>query len=284
MAEPISIQTAVANAMQEQINASTANKQESTEEITTSNKSSEETSENNDSAESTTKGTSTETSENVIEVDASPEEINQALALMKNMTNPETQRQFVENMAQQLGIIQKETGASKTEIKNQTLDILNKHLGEENSYLSEQLAGAIDELLDIKVNKPLSQTKLEQKAQEVKTEVDRVYEKMSTAHSDFQALEPKIVELMAEISPGPKATMESYLERLYNIAKGNSPVVDVKKEANKQTAKTIAKITKNAKETAKNVSSDVDEARVQKGSHRPTAREAVLNAMKDLTK
>lgn len=249
--------------------------------------------ENQDQAESkleskTSLGETTDEStqdDEVVESDLTTEEIQEATLLYKALKDPSQGRNVVENLARQAGFLAEKTGVTKTEAKDFVLEILKEELGPENEDLAVKFGPAIKKILDTALPsavKPVQDRLLEQEAQQAEQLINNTIDNFFAQNEDAKTHEKRMVELMGKIQPNG-ISMQEYVEMIYNLASGKQAKTSTKTStdnANK-TAKIINRISKNAKEAAKTVSSDVDETRVKAGSHRPTAREAVMQALEE---
>lgn len=220
----------------------------------------------------------------VIEVPESEEEIKQALNIYRTLSNPAQASNYIAELAKTVGLQIKTADVPVTaKVATQTvIDVLREALGEENEDLALKLAPALDKLITQEIKKPLEQLTHEQAAQQVKVEIDATFVKLAAELPDFNKLQNEMTALMADLQPGVKSSPESYLRQLYKLA-GGTPAKAVETKTSEKNskispAKLVEKLAKNAKETNSNVSSDVDESRIVKQSHRPSIREAVLAA------
>jgi hypothetical protein len=224
--------------------------------------------------------------ENVLEVSESQEQIQQALNIFRTLNDPSRAGDFIAQLATTAGIAIKESATPvSTKVAAQTVtEILRESLGEENEDLVLKLAPALEKLISQEVKKPVAQLSMEQAAQQVKVQIDQVFDKFSATLPDFNKLQNEMNDIMQNIKPGPNTSMEKYLLSIYKLAGGTMPVEKSSKENSKVSpAKLVTKLVANAKETKQNVSSGVDESRVVKQSHRPSIREAVLSAAQTLS-
>jgi len=236
--------------------------------------------------------------EPVVETNHTPEEIQRALQIYETLTDPSTQTDAIKFLAEKAGLI-KAAGGTTHEAVETITDILKAELGEDNAFLADKLGPAIEKILNKTIQPKISKVEFDRRVADVSNEVNSTYSKLAKEFSDFESLDAKMTEMMQVIQPGPKTSMEEYLRTLYRLVGGkgqeaqakssssNSSAAktgaDNKTESAKKTQEVVEKIKKNAEEAKKQVSSDVDEATIQRGKQRPTAREAVLAALNEIT-
>lgn len=221
-----------------------------------------------------------------VEITETPEQLQQALNLYRTLTDPKASRDFVAQLAKDVGLEIKDTRITPEVATKTIVDKLKESLGEENEDLALRLAPVLEDLLKDAV-KPTENLKLDQQIKEAQNEVNTVFEKLSKELPDFDKLASEMDTIMKEMAPAKGVQMEKYLRQIYKLAGGTvssstSSEKVIKQDTKVNKLKEIEKISKNAKETKQNVSSDVEEDRTTKALERPTAKQAVMMAVREL--
>lgn len=287
---PITLKQAVANAAQT-LSSETENSNESSTENEVSDKKTEKSTvkaEKVDKQESKSDEVGSTTSD--VEIAETPEQLAQALNLYRTLIDPASAKDFVAKLAKDVGLEIKGSETTVKEVTKSVVEQLKTALGEENEDLALRLAPVFENLLKDAV-KPTESLRLETQIKEAKQEVDDTFSKLSLELPDFDALASKMDEVMKEMAPAKGVSMEKYLRQIYKLAGGTEKTKDSEKTSSKTSEKTSAKnevkkvinkITQNAKETKQNVSSDVEESRITNALERPTVKQAVMMAVKEL--
>jgi hypothetical protein len=214
-----------------------------------------------------------------VEVEATQEEIANALQILRALENPDSRAKLIESMAKNAGYDLTKKAEQKALIRD-TKQILREKLGESYDLLSgDGLSAALDELVEQKV-KDLTKPVLDEFSRAQQTENER---KGNQAMDDFfkrnniiskEDREKTAAGMLKkmEIMPATKTTpIDEYLDDIYLLVnKGKSEARTV--------AKTVEKITRNANERHSSGEGTGNDDRIKTGSHRPSLDEAVRAA------
>ncbi len=241
-----------------------------------------ETVETIETTEVATEAQPTETTEEV-EIEATVDEINSGLTLLRTMQDPQKRDEFIAALLKGSGV-KTETKAEVAQVKRDLKAILKEKLGDNNyelvagDLLSEALDAIIAGEIDAKV-KPLQDKLNETTAAHHKRQADEAMDKFFTKNkiekSAREAVADKMLRKMQVMPATANANVDDYLDDIYTLVKGSG-------ETSKAgVAKTIAKITKNAKEATKvsGESAGVGETTVKVGARLLTLDEAVRLAV-----
>jgi hypothetical protein len=219
-----------------------------------------------------------------IEIDASPEEIRNALNIVRALSNKDTAAATMEDLAKITGY-KLET---KTEVKKFERDVksvLKEKLGDAYDLLSgDKLAEAFDALLEERVGaitKPvLDRIESSERAaheQKANAAMDALWSRNNvTDKGQREKLSGKMVEKMKALPAGPGTDVNAYLDDIYALVTRDT-------EAARTVKKTVTKIKQNAQDvsrTSGDGSGDNQETRVKMGSKLPSIRESVEAAFR----
>lgn len=223
-----------------------------------------------------------EDEDNIVEFDASPEELRNALSLFRSVGNPETRKAALEQIARAAGI-KLETKADEKKLVTDINGILKETLGDSYELLSgDKLALAFEKIVKGEVDKvvnPLLE-KLSQREQ-----VD-IQQKADGALADLwkrkEITDPKkreeisglMTKKMKSLPPGDGISANEYLDDIFALVSSGD------NEARKVRDK-MTRIRTNAKETDR-VSGDggVEDKRVKTGSKVPSLNESIAAAFR----
>lgn len=256
-------------------------KGEGTESTAGSDTTESETGESSDSESSSGTGTATEKAgDEVVEIEASAEEVNNALAFYRSLGKPETRDKTLQILAAQAGYdLNKKSEAEQ--FAKDTKALFKEELGDAYDLLNgDGLANAVDKLIANRINeatKPLTDklTLAEVRAEEAKvtTEMNAFFKAHNIKEADRDAVAMKMTEKMRSLPPGPDINVRTYLDDIYSLTHPSEKSArDVKK--------VITRIKENASEL-KNSGSTADESRIKKGPGKlPTLEESVNAAFR----
>lgn len=195
-----------------------------------------------------------------------------ALNLFNALKNPETSGIVIKQLAELAGL---EIGVKKDAAKlTKTISqIISEELGEDNSILAEKLGPALEKIIAKAVEdqvRPMQETISEQKRTEFATRIDKTFETINIESKGLsKKLEPRMVELMDQIQPGPKTEPEAYIRHIFTLAKSDFDEAEQVKAQN---------VKRDKNKASSHVPTGVNAERVKSGSKLPTIREAVLAA------
>lgn len=233
----------------------------------------------------TDKGTKKEDTEGeddgVIEIDASPEEINNALALFRSIANPQTRSAALAEIARNAGI-KLETKADETKLAKDVATVLKEALGDSFELLSgDKLAVGLERIIKQEAQKlldPVLSRLNEAEATRYKGEADNA---LSELWKRQKIDDPKVREQISgkmlakmKVMPASKdANANEYLDDIFALVhKGDSD--------SRQVRDKITRIKTNAKETQRVSGEGGDEKRIKTGSKLPSVHESVQAAMR----
>ena len=122
------------------------------------------------------------------EEEIDPLALREAQNIARLLKDSEQSVEFVRYLAKQAGLLEKEEGVTKKEAVQTTVDILKESLGDEYSFLADRFAPAIEKLLKSTVEREVGAVReslLEREKQEVRTEFDRAWDKVSEDFDGF---------------------------------------------------------------------------------------------------
>lgn len=250
--------------------------QENKDETKSEAKSSEESSETpkSDSEESNV--------ETEVETSGDPE-IEEAVNFYKALRDPAQQRQIISELAHRAGLLK--PNETLTVEKQKTFnDLISETLGEEYPDLKDKMTKLFD-AYDAHHNEELNRVKGQLQQEKIQQQVEAFDNEFSTFIKENKvtdALAAKMLKEIEELPPtvgkeGKRIPLTKYLEKIHRLAGGSSNTVV------EDAVKRHEKIEKNLKDRPKNLSSDVDESRLKRGSALPSVRESIAAAAKGIT-
>lgn len=228
-----------------------------------------------------------------LEVETTPEEIRNAINLLRTLSNPETAQATFEMLAKQGGY----DLTKKAEVKQLVRDsktVLREKLGDAYDVLGgEKLAEAFDEILADRVSKatkPLEDNArlAAQQANEQKADMAMkaffTRNEISTDNAVREELASKMMAKMQKLPPAQGIDVNEYLDDIYTVVgKLEEPAV-AKTKQTEMTTEVAKRINKNLKEKIPSAEgSGVDDHRVKQGSKKPSLDESVRAAFEGKT-
>jgi hypothetical protein len=145
----------------------------------------------------------------------------EALRLYKALKDPKAGPAVLAALAQQAGLLGKNTPETKTEVreaKKAIKEILKDSLPENMKFLADQLGPAIEAVFE--QEREEQQEKFQQiEIQRVESQVVAAYERLSKeTKGESKRLEARMAEIATQISPAPELTVDQYIRYLYQIA------------------------------------------------------------------
>ena len=174
------------------------------------------------------------------------QQITEAKALYKLLSDPATQKETLTILAQRAGI---ELGGKPPETKKEekavikkTVEILEEALGKDLAWLAPKLAGAFDKMRE--EDRATTQKELDKlSANQVTKEVDTAYETLAReTKGESRKFESKMVGLADKLYPAPGMSVMEYVRHLYTIASASGE----QKSAKQRLAEKINKNSKDA--------------------------------------
>lgn len=208
-------------------------------------------------------------------------EIQEAVEFYRALRDPAQQKEIIRDLASRMGILQPE---QKMEPKDEkTLNtLLEEVLAEEYPDLKPKLTqifGKIQKDNDEKIES-LRREISQDKAEQARTRFESEFGTFLTTNKVDDSVASAMLKEM-EILPPPvggksKITLTQYLSKIHKLA-----TVDHK--TNTQALQKNERRESNRKETPGNLSSEVDESRIKRGSKLPSLRESINAAADGIT-
>jgi hypothetical protein len=200
-----------------------------------------------------------------------------AVNLFNALKNPETSGPTLRHLADLAGLDLAKR-QDKTELKKSISQIVAEELGEDNSILAEKLGPTLEKIIQSAVDervKPITDQISTREEKEIASAIETALENLNKETKGLsKKLETKMVELMDEISPGPKTKPEAYIRKIYKLA------ISDYEEAEKVKAQNVKR---DVNKNTPTVHPGVNPERVKSGSRLPTIRESVEAAMRGET-
>lgn len=228
-----------------------------------------------------------EEDDDVLEVDASSDDIKTSLAILRALRDPKTSADTIEFLAKQAGY----NLENKKEVKQLEKDfktILKEDLGDSYEFIGgDKFAVAIEKAFKSALSgeiesrtKPvierLSQAEAQANQQKADTAMDAMWKRNEVTDPKVrEKIAGQMLRKMAAMPAGPESNIDIYLDDIYAlVTKDRRDATTVKK--------TITKVRNNAQdvERRQGEGSD-DDARIIKGSKLPSVREAVEAAFRN---
>lgn len=200
--------------------------------------------------------------------DEQDEEKERALSVYRKLRGPKGS-EFLSQLAKQAGLeIADKDDTKEVKVESAT-DIIKSELGENYSFLSDQLGRAVEKIINQNVLPKIKESSNQSLETSVKSAVKDIFDEENVPKSLRQELIETMDEVSIEMPFSKNGNLDKYLKRLYNIALKENTKVQVRLDK--------AKINE---EEADNVSSssDLSSFSVRKGPAKPTLRDAVAAA------
>ena len=172
-----------------------------------------------------------ESDQNNAETPQMDEEAIQGKAIVQILKDPQKAGAFVDFLAKQAGYTKAEVrNAEPDEIKADITKILEKHLGQEFSFLAPKLGPALEEALDTKISSRGTDSDL--RARVEKQELKAIEQETASTHLELaqewfgaddmpDAVVKEMSKAMDEFPPtDPAMTPERYYKRIFALAVG----------------------------------------------------------------
>ena len=204
-------------------------------------------------------------------------EIEEALSFYRALRDPSQQNQIIAELAQRAGLLQQNQQITPSQEKRYG-DLLNEILGEEYPDLKDKL-GPIFQAFERENDQKLLGLRAEIEQERRQKAVSEFESEFGNFISENKVTEDEAAKMLKEIEllpptagkNGHKLSLSAYLGRIHRL------VVGEKKDLNKEIKRT-EKIHQNLKERSTNLSSDISEDRIKKGSSLPSIKEAIRAA------
>lgn len=213
------------------------------------------------------------------EVGVADGEITEALAFYNALRDPAQQKEIITGLALRAGLISGKDVTLQPQEEKKYGQLLEEILGEEYPDLKNKLNPVLSAL----------QKENDQKLAALKYEIEqeRVAKATSEFESEFNTFlkvnkvteeeAGKMLKEIQELPPsvgqnGKRIPLTQYLGKIHKLVASEKKVTD-------QEVKRVEKIQQNIKERATQLSSDVGDDRLRKGSRLPSVRESVAAAL-----
>jgi hypothetical protein len=212
----------------------------------------------------------------------------QGYELLKALKNPEQAGNIIKFLAEQAGYVRPpETKQEAKEIKNDIIDTLKEHLGDELSFMADKLGPALEKILQKQVDKAnadIRQEFQERKDSELKDQTTRAFSKIT---EDFFGSGEKVPDnLLVEmnkisdmVQPSADMSLQDYVKFCFNNAVMNLGIEKPNKHRQD-------KINRNKNDAPSKLASDrvPTEDNLSKPSKPLTRQEAVRLAIEQVNK
>lgn len=228
--------------------------------------------------EETVKSESKETETTQVDLDP---EIEKAVNFYRALTDPSQQNDIIRQLAINAGLIQNQQQKLTQQQEKDFVGVLEETLGEEYPDLKEKLK-PIFRQLQIENDRKLEDFRAEIRRRDAENQQAAFESEFSQFITKNEITEQEAALMLKEIEVLPPNTsgknkigLSAYLGKIYKLVASEKRVVQ---EATERTRK----IEKNSNDRVKNLSSDVDESRLKKGSALPSIRESIAAAAKGI--
>lgn len=207
------------------------------------------------------------------EVQVDPE-IEEAVNFYKALKDPDQQKYIIQELAQRAGLIQKgETPTAKQEKKYG--EIIKEVLGTEYPDLEQRLSlvfSKFEQENDAKLNEVKAELQRERQSKAVQ-EFDREFSAFIRENKVSEEVASKMIKEIELLPPsmGGKITLTQYMNKIHSLVVGNQKTVD-------EAVKRNQKIEQNLKSRPQNLTGEIADERLKRGSKLPSIRESVQAA------
>lgn len=250
----------------------------SQEKKTENNSSENKPEESTESTKSKSESESKESDEEVESDKEADEEIQTALSLLRGLRDPKQSAGIVKDLALRVGLISDSSKEISKEDEKDLSALLKETLAEDYPDLKDKLEKIFKKIQDDSDKK--INTLKEEIANRERVAAEKEFTNELSSFLSKNKIDDKTADLMIKemqlIPPGPKISLNAYLTKIHNLVTHASA-------AKQADANRINKINKNREESSvKNLSSDVSDSRITKGSRLPSAKEAIQLAIEEL--
>lgn len=211
--------------------------------------------------------------------DEDTQEIETAVTLLRALRDPSQAKGVIHDLALRVGLIspgEKVTKEDEKDIKS----VLKETLADEYPDLKDKfeiLFGKLQEDSDKKIQAlkdEIAQRERQAAEREFSTELDAFFKENKISEKEAEAM----IKEIHLVPPGPKISLRNYLNKIHTLVK-------VSKSTELKQVDRINRINANRKESSvRNLSSDVDDKRISKGSQLPSIKEAISMAMEEASR
>jgi len=208
--------------------------------------------------------------------DEEAQEIETAVTLLRALRDPSQSKGIIQDLALRVGLISPGETVTKSDEKD-IKAVLKETLADEYPDLKDKLEAILNKITED------SDRKLNALKEELAEKERKVAEREFSIELDTFFKENKLSEKEAElmikeihlVPPGPKISLKNYLSKIYTL-------VRVGKSTELKSVDRINRINANRKESSvRNLSSDVDDKRISKGSALPSIKESIAMALSE---
>lgn len=214
-----------------------------------------------------------------VEIEATPEEINNALTFFRALSDPKQRQETLEYLAK-TGGYDLTKRQERQQLLRDTKSILKEKLGDTYELISgDGLAEALDALVDAKVEKltkpaieEIERTRLAAQQEKANAEMDSFFKRHDIPTDKRDTVAEQMLSKMKFMPPTADADLKSYLDDIYTLASKSRSETKVIKE-------TVKRIEQNAKDL-RGSGDGGDDNRIRKGSKLPSLNEAISAAVR----
>lgn len=215
--------------------------------------------------------------------DVGDPEIEEAVNFYKALRDPAQQKNIITELAHRAGLL-KPNEVMTAEKQKTFNDLINETLGEEYPDLKDKMTKLFD-AYDAHHNEELNRVKGQLQQEKIQQQVETFENEFSSfikEHKVTDAIAAKMLKEIEELPPtvgkeGKRIPLTTYLGKIHRLVVGSGPT-EIESAIRRN-----EKIEKNLKERSKNLSSDVDDSRLKRGSALPSVRESIAAAAKGIT-
>ena len=230
-------------------------------------------------AEGEGEGKSKETQENN---NVGDPEIEDAVAFYRALRDPAQQTEIIQNLALRAGLLKPEQKLTEKEEKKYS-EMLYEILGEEYPDLRDKL-GKVFQQFERENDAKIGQIKAEMEAERRQKAASDFESEFSNFIKENKVTDEEAGRMLDEIKDlpptigqnGKRINLTVYLGKIHKLAVSE-------KRVEKEVVKRSEKIQQNLKERSTNLSSDISDDRLKKGSRLPSIREAIRAASEGIS-
>lgn len=166
----------------------------------------------------------------------------QAAQLFTALNDPEKAPVVIKFLAEQAGYTKVETKQEAKEIKDEVVEILKQHLGEDFDFLAPKLAPAIKQIVDTQLKentKDIRETLDKAEETKLQTAADNKQKELAKEYFDTEILPDDILDemskMMDKISPTPGMDSGEYIEHIFYAVAGRRKLTPATKTGKAKT-------------------------------------------------
>lgn len=204
-------------------------------------------------------------------------ELEEAVNFYRALRDPKQQTDIITALARRAGLLQPNEQPTKIEEKKYG-DLLGEILGEEYPDLKDKL-GKVFKAFELESDKKLNSLKEQldsERREKAANDFETEFSNFITTNKITETDATKMLKEIEVLPPstgrnGKKISLTDYLGKIHRLVAGDKKVVDTEVQRAK-------KIQENLRERSKNLSSDISDERLRKGSALPSIKESIKAA------